>query len=289
MTLATKNLTPNFGTEVIGLDPSAPLSDETRSQLQHLFDTRGVLLFRGIDLPHANQVRLSRMLIRQDGEADGHEEEPLPDDTFYVSNRNPDSAAPFGRLQFHADTMWCDDPYQVLSLYGVEVEKPNAPTIFISGTNGWRTLPNDLRERIKNLTVRHTAGHVRRGDTTDVLVSAVANPPSTVTSIAHRHPRTGETVLLACEQMTQEIVGMPHNESESLLGEVFDHLYQPDAIWTHEWSKGDFLVWDNIAMQHSRKNVEMEGPARVLRKFATPTPDLRDDQRPVFSAADAAP
>jgi alpha-ketoglutarate-dependent taurine dioxygenase len=289
MTLETRDLTPNFGTEVIGFDPAASLDDATRSQLQELFDTRGVLLFRGIDLPHAGQVRLSRMLIRQDGAADGRDEEPLPDDTFYVSNRNPDSAAPFGRLQFHADTMWCDDPYQVLSLYGVEVDQPNAPTIFVSGTDAWKTLPDDLRERIKDLKVLHTAGHVRRGDTTDVLVSDVSNPPSTVTSLAHRHPRTGETVLLACEQMTQEIVGLPHDESEKLLGEVFDHFYRPDAIWAHEWAKGDFLVWDNIAMQHSRKNVQMEGPARVLRKFATPHPDLRPDQRPVFSAADAKP
>jgi len=175
----------------------------------------------------------------------------------------------------------------VLSLYGLQVEQPTAPTIFVSGTGAWKTLPDDLRERIKDLKVVHTAGSVRRGDTTDVLVSDVANPPSTVTSLAHRHPRTGETVLLACEQMTKEIVGLPHDESERILGEVFDHLYRPEGIWTHEWRERDFIVWDNIAMQHSRKNVTLEGPTRVLRKYATPTPVLRTDERPVFTAAGA--
>jgi alpha-ketoglutarate-dependent taurine dioxygenase len=94
-------------------------------------------------------------------------------------------------------------------------------------------------------------------------------------------------VLYASEQMTKEIVGLSPDESESLLGEVFAHLYDPKSSWDHDWRQRDFIVWDNIAMQHARKNVVVEGPARTLRKVASPMPDLRPDQRPVFSAAKA--
>jgi alpha-ketoglutarate-dependent taurine dioxygenase len=135
--------------------------------------------------------------------------------------------------------------------------------------------------------VLHTAGVVRRGDLSEVLVTEVANPPTTVSKLGKVHPRTGETILYACEQMTKEVVGLPYAESEAILELVFAHLYDPAAQWDHEWREGDFVVWDNIAMQHSRKNVEIEGPARHLRKAASPMPKLRPDQLPKFSEAAA--
>jgi alpha-ketoglutarate-dependent taurine dioxygenase len=279
--LKTRDLTPGFGAEISGFDPKAPLDDDTRGQLQDLFDKRSLLVFRDIDLTHAEQVAISKVLIRHD-KAGSTDETPL-EDKFYVSNRKMDSAAPFGRLQFHADTMWSNTPFEVLSLYGVEVEQPTAPTTFVSGVVAWSTLPEDLRARVEGLEVLHTAGAVRRGDLTDVLVSDVANPPSTTTRIGHRHPRTGDTVLYACEQMTKEVVGLPHEESEALLAELFAHLYGQDSF-DHEWRERDFVIWDNVAMQHSRKNVAIEGPTRTLRKVASPVPALGFDQRPVFSA-----
>lgn len=281
--LEVRDLTPEFGAEISGFDPKAPLDAETRAQLQHLFDTRGLLRFRGIDLAHSEQVLLSRMLIRREGLAD--KGDAPPEDKFYVSNRRPGSAAPYGRLQFHSDTMWNDSPFEVLSLYGAEVEQPTAPTTFVSAVQAWRTLPEALRKKLEPLEVLHTAGVVRRGDLSEVLVTDVADPPHTITKLCMPHPRTGEIVLYACEQMTRDIVGLPHDESEAILEEVFDHLYAQEAQWDHEWQQGDFVVWDNIALQHSRKLVKVEGPTRHLRKAASPMPKLRPDQRPVYSAA----
>jgi alpha-ketoglutarate-dependent taurine dioxygenase len=283
--LEVRDLTPAFGADIAGFDPKAPLDDETRAQLQHLFDTRGLLRFRDIELTHPEQVALGRMLIRKEGLAD--EGDPIPEDTFYVSNRKLDSSAPFGRLQFHSDTMWADKPFEVLSLYGAQVEQPSAPTIFVSAVSAWKTLPDDLRKKLEGLEVLHTAGVVRRGNLAEVLMTNVSSPPSTISKLAKVHPRTGETILYACEQMTSGIVGLPHEESEALLEQVFAHLYDPSAQWDQEWREGDFIVWDNIAMQHSRKNVEIEGPTRHLRKAASPMPKLRPDQRPTFSEATA--
>jgi alpha-ketoglutarate-dependent taurine dioxygenase len=284
-TFEVRDITPAFGAEISGFDPKAPLDDETRDRLRHLFDTRGLLRFRDIDLTHAEQVSLSRMLIRKEGLAD--EGDPIPEDTFYVSNRKLDSAAPFGRLQFHADTMWADKPFEVLSLYGAKIEQPSAPTTFVSGAHAWKAMPEDLRKKIEGLEVLHTAGVVRRGDLSEVLVTEVTNPPTTVSPLAKPHPRTGEIIVYACEQMTKEVVGTSPEESEAILDEVFKHLYAPAAQWNHHWEERDFVVWDNQAMQHARNNVEIEGPARHLRKVASPMPKLRPDQLPNFKAAAA--
>jgi alpha-ketoglutarate-dependent taurine dioxygenase len=241
-------------------------------------------VFRDIEISKAEQVRISRMLIGKDDlieDEAGHEF----DDNFYISNTRPNSAAPFGRLQFHADTMWAKDPFEVLSLYGVQVAKPVVPTTFISGTHAWATLPEDLQTRVKGLQALHTAGEVRRGDMTDVLLSSIENPPSTIKPVALPHPRTGVTVLYVCEQMTKEIVGLASDESEALLDQLFAHLYDPRARWNHDWRPNDLVVWDNIAMQHARPNVTTDGPIRTLRKVASPIPKLDPDQLPKYSAA----
>jgi alpha-ketoglutarate-dependent taurine dioxygenase len=180
--------------------------------------------------------------------------------------------------------MWADQPFEVLSLYGVDVDEPTTPTTFVSGTSAWKTLPDELRERVEGLDALHTAGAVRRGNLTDVLVSTVERPPTTVAPIGRRHPRTGDTILYVCEQMTQEVVGLAPEESEQLLEDLFSHLYDPPGRWSHNWRERDFVVWDNLAIQHARPNVMTEGPARTLRKVASPVPKLRPDQIPSFSA-----
>ena len=283
MTLEFRDLTEAFGAEVIGFNPEAPLEDDVRGALQDAFDRRGVLLFRDIDLSHAQQVGLCRMLIREEGTTDGIEQ-PVVDDNFYISNRRPNSAAPFGRLQFHSDTMWAEQPFEVLSLYGVEVEEPAVPTTFVSATYGWVALPSALRARAGGLLALHTAGEVRRGDLSDVLLLSVENPPSTIKRVDWIHPRTGRPMLYVCEQMTKEIVGLDHSDSEALLEELFDCLYDPATRWNHSWRTGDLVVWDNLAVQHARQNVAGDGPARTLRKVASPMLRLSPDQMPSYSA-----
>jgi alpha-ketoglutarate-dependent taurine dioxygenase len=274
-----------FGAEVVGLDPSAALDDETRHRLRRAFDDRGLLLFRGLNASHEFQVWLSEMLIGNDsGLAQGRDDPP--DDNFYISNRREGAAAPFGRLPFHSDAMWSDDPPRVLALYAVDVEPPVTPTMFASAVHGWETLPPDLRARVEGLTALHIAGLVVRGDNRDeVLIPTFERPPSRVTPIANRHPRTGQMLLNICEQMTREVVGLAPHESEQLLSELFAHLYDPANRWEHEWRNGDLAVWDNLAVHHARVNVPAEGPARTLRKYFSPIPSLGGDQRPTYSSA----
>jgi alpha-ketoglutarate-dependent taurine dioxygenase len=272
-----------FGAEVVGLDPAADLDADTTRDLRRAFDTRGLLLFRSLHANHPFQVRLSETLIGNDtGIPRGLDRSP--DDTFYISNRRDGAAAPYGRLPFHSDAMWSEDPPLVLSLAAIDVEPPVTPTIFASAVHGWATLGPELRARVEPLRAVHIAGLVRRGDHHDeVLIPTFEQTNTTVTPIRFRHPRTGQTLLQACEQMTLEIEGLRAEESEALLAALFAHLYDPATRWEHEWRNGDLVVWDNLAVHHARRNVPAEGPARTLRKYFSPIPVLRGEQRPAYS------
>lgn len=285
--LGAEPVAPSFGTQITGFQPEVLDDPQACDRLRRLFDTRGLLLFRDLDIDHPTQVRLATMLIGKEHLVGNPEAGTAPiKDTFYISNERPKSAAPFGRLQFHSDTMWSDEPFEVLSLYALNVEQPAVPTTFVSATDAWATLPDELRVRVETREALHTAGEVRRGDLTDVVLTTVERPPSTTTPIGRSHPRTGETILYVCEQMTREIVGLDREESERLLEALFAHLYDPERRWNHQWRNGDLIVWDNQAVQHARPNVYSDGPPRTLRKVAFPIPQLAGDQLPKYSATE---
>ena len=284
--LAVHDLGPLFGSEILGFDPGQLGDPASCARLQELFDTRSVLLFRDLDIDHAQQVQLAKLLAgKQPPDGDVAEGDPVVEDKWYVSNARPNSAAPFGRLQFHSDTMWSDQPCAALSLYAIDVEEPAVPTTFASAVNAWTTLPDDLRARVGGHSALHTAAEIRRGDVEDVLISKVEQAPSTVKPLGLPHPRTGETILYACEQMTKEVVDLAPDESEQLLEELFAHLYDSASLVHHEWRNQDLLVWDNLALQHARPNVRTDGPRRTLRKVASSIPRLAPEQRPQHTSA----
>lgn len=289
--LKLRDLTPAFGTEINDLDALAALADdETCRELQSLFDSRGVLVFRDLDIDEVTQGNLIRMLIGADPL--GPDESPsgrANGTTFFVSNKEPNGGAPFGRLLFHSDMMWSEHTFEVLSLYAVDVEPPVTPTIFTSAAYAWKTLPEDLRTKAESLSaVQGHAEHEgkRAGDDPDVLITTFDDLPTRVTPVGLRHPRTDQTLLYVSQQMTQAIEGLAPDESEAVLEAFFGHLYREELIYTHDWRNHDLVAWDNIAVQHARPNVTLEGPARTLRKLFAPIPPRADTpSRPTFASA----
>lgn len=282
-----RELTPEFGTEITGLDPVTALSDpDLQHQLRQLFDARGVLVFRDLHVEMLQQANLIRALIGLGPLAEGESATGRDgDQAFFVSNKADGGGAPFGRLLFHSDMMWSEHTFQVLSLYGTVVEQPATPTIFVSAAAAWATMADDLRARVADLAAVQGHEEAGRADDPDVLVSTFEHLPTRTTPVALPHPRTGQTVLYVSEQMTQTFDTMDKADSEELLQELFAHLYRPEAVYTHDWRQHDLVAWDNIAIQHGRPNVTLAGPARTLRKLYAPVPPRSaNPRRPSFVA-----
>jgi len=270
-TLQIRELLPSFGAEVSGLEPAERLDDETCAELQRLFAERELLLFRGLDADRHFQTYLCEML-RGQGQPDPAvvDHNTARHESFYISNTRDQAAAPFGELNYHSDAMWSSVPYDVLSLWAEEVEPPVIPTRYVSVTHAWDTLPADLRARVEGKSVVQTNQTQVRGDNEDRLLIAGRDERTTTTPIGHRNPRSGRTMLYVCSMMTSKVVGLPDDESEQLLEELFVHINNPAGTWQHDWSDGDLVIWDNLAVQHARDDVAADGPVRTLRKATSP-------------------
>lgn len=284
-----EELHPAVGVKIAGLDLSKELDSQSVGTLRDLFDRTGLLLVHDEGLTPQDQAYLVGILI---GEAAPVDRAAAVARTHtyanYVTNKDEDGYAPFGELLFHCDMMWAEAPTEVISLYGCRVEPPTVPTRFASMVRALETLPADLRSRVVDLRAVHETGQQRRGAHKDQLVvpqHAVLR--STVKPVIWRHPRTGRELLYTSQQMTARIEGLDPVESEALLDELFAHLYRPEAVLDHKWRQGDVVVWDNLALQHARGNVEIEGPERTLRKVIGPLPSEMGIAKPKMVRAGA--
>jgi alpha-ketoglutarate-dependent taurine dioxygenase len=285
--LEVRDLSPVFGAEIIGFEPKIPLDDATLQKLKALFDEKGLLVFRGLKIDMAFQNYLSYALIGKEvptrGPLANMRREPV------ISNKEENGIAPVGRLLYHSDMMWSEDACELLSLYGLEVEQPAQPTYFVSAAHAWETLPQDLRARVEGRSAEHVhdVSYERSGGDANVLTAKFEDDECVRFPIDRRHPRTGQPLLYVCQQMTSGIADLPKAESEALLEELFQHLYAPENVIEHHWRKDDLAIWDNLALQHARPNVEAEGPARTLRKTFAPMPEFLKTKTPQFGQAGA--
>jgi taurine dioxygenase len=167
-----------------------------------------------------------------------------------------------GPLSFHSDQTASPHPFVGLSLHAVDVTEGTS-TVFVDGVMAASTLPPSLRDRVAGRLALHVlpisiAERVRALDALE--------RPHAVHPILLEHPRTGETILFV-NTRTDRILDLGDEESETLLHQLFDHLYSGAHTYAHPWTNGDLLVWDNLALQHGRPATPT-GARRKLQRVA---------------------
>jgi len=66
------------------------------------------------------------------------------------------------------------------------------------------------------------------------------------------HPITGVPLLFVLRQQASHFDGWSCEQSDEVLDATFAVLYDPANVYEHHWRVGDFIVWDNLALQHGR-------------------------------------
>jgi taurine dioxygenase len=274
-----RDVHPTIGAEITGVDLDADLDDTTVEFLRETFDSRGLLVFRDVEIPRVRQYVLCEVLRGREVPTAGDAAAAAArQEHFYVSNRRERATAPMGRLLFHSDGMWTDESFEVLSLHAVDVEPPVPPTTFASATAGWAMLSDEMQARLAPMHALQVGGpedfhesrRQRFGD--DVMQTVRDNAPSFTLPVSRVHPRTGQTILFLAENHTKQIIELPLDASDELLDELFVDLYGDDNVYEHHWRNGDLVVWDNLSLQHGRPNVTLDGATRTLAKIGLPIP-----------------
>jgi taurine dioxygenase len=78
-----------------------------------------------------------------------------------------------------------------------------------------------------------------------------AKKPPVPQPIFRTHPITGRRVLYCNPGYAMHIEGLDAAESTAMLEFLFLHQAQPKYLYSHAWTPGDVLMWDNIGTVHN--------------------------------------
>jgi taurine dioxygenase len=250
-----------FGVEVLGLSLECPLGDDTVAQLRHLFDTHHLLLFRDQHFSGDDQLRVCRAL------------RPVADPVAWVSNVEP-GFHPEQELLYHCDFAFTPNPMLGLSLFAVELAVGAVPTRFASNVRAVANLDDGLRRRLRDLSVVHVVDTVKGRDNRATRLDDVGGDsaprnvyPRCTRPAIWTHPILGVPLLFVLQQQASHFEGWSCADSDELLDPAFAALYEPANVYEHHWREGDFVVWDNLALQHGRA-ANVNTVRRSLRRVA---------------------
>lgn len=101
------------------------------------------------------------------------------------------------------------------------------------------------------------------------------------------HPETGKKALQGIGYVSFGIVGLPREASVKLLDELCSFACQAPRVYTHSWTKGDLVIWDNRRMLHRANPWEYGGEKRLLHGTRISGDPITEACIPVASDAES--
>lgn len=91
-------------------------------------------------------------------------------------------------------------------------------------------------------------------------------------SPVRRHPFTDRLTLWSLPVFLESCEGLSDDEARRTLEQLLQPGTSGDSVYVHEWSLGDFVVWDNRSTLHSTTDV-IDAPQLMYQAFLrTKTP-----------------
>lgn len=289
----------HFAARITGVDLSKPLDDDTFEQVRKAFFENEVVVFPGQKLTPAQQIAFTQRFgtlehhVRKEARLADHPE------IFILSNKLNANGKAIGAQDagrfWHSDLSYKTQPSLLSALYAVEIPvkdgKPLGDTHFASTTAAYAALPEAMKQKLASLKNIHSYRDYRlknyaaqqederRGIRTvqehAPTPEQLASVPDMATPVVRVHPVTGRKGLFVNEGHTSHMYGMPEAEGDALLRQLYDHIIQPEFIYSHHWAPGDLLMWDNVAVQH-KATFDYDPLPRLLYRTTVRGPAVAD-------------
>ena len=260
-------LSTALGVELVDFEIGRPSLPAEQVYLRELFLEHHLIAVRGQGVTADDQDRfvgyfgpLQRM---RNGET-----------SVYVSNKaeTPGRTAT-DKLLWHSDGAYGARPGIGTSLLALEVSSSSPPTSYANAVRALKNLPSDLRSQIADLRAvflkddgkERVWRQSQRRREHDLSGEDLGRVRRYEHPIVYRPPHIDADVLFVNELMTSHVVGMSREESDALIEELFAYLYAPDNTYSLTYQANDLVIWDNIALQHSRPAESGTEPRHLRR------------------------
>lgn len=278
MSLRIDAVRPDFVAEVSGIDlREAPSLDVIR-KIETANDHYAVLIFRDQPIDDAQHVAFTAPFGRLETTIKAYRPGFIPRlaaEVADISNLDENSEilgandrrrmSSLGNRQWHTDYTFKEAAGKYSFLRALVVTGEGGETKFADMRAAYDALTDRMKTRLEGLTAEHSLLYSRGLiGFTDFSEEEKRRLGSATQRVVRTHPGSGrKTLYLAAHAMM--IHGMAIPEGRILLRDLMEHATQPRFVYTHRWSVGDMVMWDNRCTMHRACEYD-PGEIRELRR-----------------------
>ena len=278
-TLKLRQIGPCFAAEASGLDLRKPLSPDEVVAVHEGMNEYAVLVFHDQDIDDDQQLAFTRSL----GELEGSTRASLRDQDDYrlpptfndVSNLDKNNQ-PFarddrrrlfaiGNRLWHSDSSFKVVPAKYSLLHARSTPSRGGNTEFADMRAAYDALDAEIKAEIEDLICEHSQIFSRQQiGFFDLTEEERARFKPVRQRLVRTHPATGRKSLFLASH-AGSIVGWPVPEARLLLHDLAEHATQREYVYSHKWSVGDLVMWDNRRTMHRGRSFPAHEPRDVRR------------------------
>jgi taurine dioxygenase len=247
-------LSPHTGAEIVGVDLSGPVDEETRKRLNQAFLDHAVIAIRDQKLGAPEFLEAMRIFGDVFLQHNARFAVPECPQIHYISNQDTleDGRVYIPGEGYHTDHSNDVEPPKATALHAVKLPTSGGDTQFVNMYEAYDALPDEAKTRIEGLQARHVYQSKFSERKLPHLAAerAKIGSVSVVHPIVRTHPATGRKAIYINPIRIEEIVGMPEQKALPLLDALLDHATQEKFQYRHKWKPGDVVIWDNRCLMH---------------------------------------
>ncbi|WP_317928913.1 TauD/TfdA family dioxygenase [Halioxenophilus sp. WMMB6] len=244
--LEAEDIRPLIGSRV-HLSKAALLSGEHASDLKDLLEQRGVLVLPKINFTDDEQVQFTETLGEFLPEIQGQKVYNISLDL----EKNPNRDYLKGSLYWHIDGTMNKVPIGAAILSSKVLPTWGGNTEFCNTYAAYDALTDERKAEIANMRVTHSMWNTQLYHTPEPTLAELEiwqSMGEIELPLVWTHKSGRKSLVLG--NTAQDVIGKSRAESAKILHGLREWATRPQFVYSHEWSVGDTVIWDNTGTMH---------------------------------------
>ncbi|MDA9724244.1 TauD/TfdA family dioxygenase [Gammaproteobacteria bacterium] len=269
----SENLSKNgIGVEVTDFSLS-DLTEENISFLRSKWVEYGLIVFPKLPLSH-DEFKDFALSFGDFGDDPFISSLPDYPNIAEIKRSANEKATPFGGT-WHSDWSFMKKPPSATLLHSKIIPPVGGNTLFANTERSFAALPEEMKNKLRNLKVIHSAKIPYADDgfyalekeerSMKILPSKEAKATFSHPMVKI-HPETNKECLFINPVYTINVEDFSEDESQQLLWELYEHMIKDQFVYEHVWNDDMLIMWDNRTVMHQATG-GYDGYDRLLHRI----------------------
>ncbi|MFM9939660.1 MAG: TauD/TfdA dioxygenase family protein [Hyphomicrobiaceae bacterium] len=279
MSITIRQIPSAFAGVATGADLTKPLTPDDYATIEAGMDRYGVLVFHGQPVTDEQQMAFTKGFGDLEGAAGGGLRKPsdyrLAPAMVDVSNLDQNNKIlprddrrrlfNLGNQLWHSDGSFRAIPPTYSLLSGRIVADKGGNTEFADMRAAYDDLDAETRAMVEDLVTEHSQLYSRGTlGFTGLTEDEIRQFTPVRQRLVRTHPVTGRKSLYLSSHIGA-IIGWPVPEGRAFIRELTEHATQPKYVYSHNWTAGDLVIWDNRQTMHRVRRFDDAKPRDMRR------------------------